>query len=83
LVNLMLRRLNHKVDIQRKVSPGTNSGYHWSANGYTRHKMPIHNIHVDIVSACLSSFSYLFAETAEIGRENRRGKLDLRATFHS
>ena len=38
-----------------------------SADGDIRHELSVHNIYMDIVSAGLGSFGYLFTKASEIG----------------
>jgi hypothetical protein len=80
LGDLLFRFLNHKVDIQRQFSPFTDSGYYKSTDGYLRHKMPVHDIYVDIVSASFSRLSHLLTQATKISRENGRGELYFLAT---
>jgi hypothetical protein len=58
------------VDIQGQCGPGTDSSHYRGTDGYLRHKTPVHNIYVDIISACLGGFSYLLAKASKIGGEN-------------
>jgi len=82
LGNLAFWLFDHKVDIQRQVSPGADGSYYGSTDGDLGDEMTVHNIYVNVVGSGTGSFGYLFTKMSEVCREDGGGEFDLRFTLH-
>jgi hypothetical protein len=82
LLYLILRGLNHQMDIEGQSGIGTESRHYRRPDGYIGDKTPVHHIDVNIVSPCPVSFGYLLTETGEIGGENGRGDFNFWHSIH-
>ncbi len=61
---------DHQVYVDRKLRGGTDGLYHRRPDCDVGHEAPVHNVHVNPVSASHLDRADLFRETAEIGRQN-------------
>ncbi|MBT9160888.1 MAG: hypothetical protein DDT26_02184 [Dehalococcoidia bacterium] len=70
-LDLSLRGIDHQVNVQWQGGAGANRLHHPVADAYSGHKLPVHDINMDIVGACPGNLDNLLAQTGEIGREDR------------
>jgi hypothetical protein len=67
LLDLLLGRFDHQVNIQWFICPGTDSRYHRSPDGYLGYELPVHYVDMDVIGTGSGYFSYLLTESGKIG----------------
>src|ERR1700746_179334 len=68
--------LNHQVAIKRQTGYFAQRTHHRRADGHIRHKMAVHNIHMDYAAAALGGAADLLRQTRKVSRQNRRCKFN-------
>ena len=74
LDRLMLGTLDHQVDVEHRAHIAGllgERGDHDGADGDRRHEMPVHDVDVDHARTGGENLSYLLAQTAKVGRQDR------------
>src|SRR5712691_100905 len=64
--------VHHQVHVERQTCHGIESFDNRGANGQIGHKVPVHDINVEQVSASGFNLCDLFAEAGKIGRQDGR-----------
>ena len=76
LFQIRVHRRDHQVDVEGLCSVPPQRLHHRRSDGEIGDEMAVHDIDVDPVGAGFVDRAHLFAETREIGREDRRGDAD-------
>src|SRR5579883_117120 len=74
--NELVRVFDHQVAIERQIRVLADRSHHWRANREIRDKMAVHHIQVHGRGSALGCRLNLVRKTGEVGRQNRRSKLD-------
>src|SRR5690606_39711155 len=70
--NVGICRGNHQMDIKGQAAVWTQRLHHLGTYGDVGHEVPVHDVDMNVVGACLCHRCHFFAQTSEVGREEDR-----------